>query len=209
MSHRGSIRKLWPAVLFAVALSSASLILSPSAVAKFGGSEPCVAPNGLKQLYGYSVSVVSLDCNRIGPSERWSASVPWIMNSSFAQKPTGFATDFATPLDDFRGKLRAIEYVVDPGSAYHPNRSFPGDNKIWVGALPEAAGSPAVNTATLGSLDPLPVGRHSVDVYWDLRGPHCDGFTSDQGTSCLPAGRTLVRRIAFEVVAPQQETQAG
>ncbi len=208
MSHRARIRRLWPAALFAVALSVAALFVGPSAVAKFGGNEPCVAPNGLKQLYGYSVSVVSPDCNRIGPGERWSASVPWIMNSSFAQKPSGFATDFSTPVDDLRGKLRAIEYVVDPGSPYQSNRSFPGDNELWEGTLPEAAGLPAVDTATVGSLDPLPVGQHSVEVYWDLRGPHCDGFTADQGTSCLPAGRTLVRRISFDVAAPQ-ETQAG
>lgn len=54
----------------------------------------------------------------------------------------------------------------------------------------------------LGSLDPLPIGTHTVDVSWILSAPHCDGFTADQGTSCLPQGKVLVKRITFKVVDP-------
>ena len=79
------------------------------------------------------------------------------MNTRFEQVPSGFITDWATPLDDFRGKLDKVEYVVDAGSPYQDNRSFAGDNKLWVGQLPDAAGLPAVNTGNLGSLDPLQV----------------------------------------------------
>ena len=163
-----------------------------------------VASNGstLNQLYGYSVSIITPDCNRVGAAERWSPSVPWIMNARFEQIPQGFVTDWATPLDDFRGKLKRIQYVVDPGSPYQSNHGLSNDAKLWVGVLPDAAGLPAVNTATLGALDALPVGQHVVDVYWDFAAPHCDGFSTDQATSCLPQGETLVRRISFEVVAP-------
>lgn len=133
------------------------------------------------------------------------ASVPWIVNDGFEQKPPGFATDFPTPLNDLRGKLKSIEYVVDAGSPYQSNRSFPGDNKIWTGQLPTAPGLPAVNTVGLGSLDPLPVGQHSVDVSWNFSAPHCDGFSADQGTSCLPQGETLVKRITFTVVDPYSD----
>jgi hypothetical protein len=65
------------------------------------------------------------------------------MDSRFEQKPSGFATDYATPVDDFRGKLKSIAYVVDPGTAYQSNRSFPGDNKIWEREMPTAPGLPA------------------------------------------------------------------
>lgn len=58
-------------------------------------------------------------------------------------EPSGFATDYATPVDDFRGKLKSIAYVVDPGTAYQSNRSFPGDNKIWEREMPTAPGLPA------------------------------------------------------------------
>jgi len=157
----------------------------------------------LKQQYGYSVAVITSNCTEVPTGQRWAASVPWVLDSRFEQKPSGFATDFGTPLDDFRAKLASIEYLVDAGSAYQSNRSFPGDNSLWVGQLPTAPGLPAVNTVSLGSLDPLPVGTHTVDVSWKFSAPHCDGFTSDQGSSCLPQGETLVKRITFKVVDPQ------
>jgi hypothetical protein len=135
-------------------------------------------------------------------------SIPWIVASKYEQKPSGFATDFATPLDDYRGKLQNVEYTVDAGSAYQANRSFPGDNKLWTGQLPSAPGQQAVNTVGLGSLDPLPVGTHTAEVTWKLSAPHCDGFSADQATSCLPAGETLVKRVTFTVVDPHANAQS-
>ena len=40
---REQVRWLWPALLSAVALSTTAVILSPPAVAKWSGSEPCVS----------------------------------------------------------------------------------------------------------------------------------------------------------------------
>jgi hypothetical protein len=204
MSHRANARRLWPALLSTLILSTAALILSPTAAAKWAAAEPCVSSNGLtlKQQYGYSVAVITSACTEVPVGQKWSASVPWVMDSRFEQKPSGFATDYSTPLDDFRGKLKSIEYLVDAGSEYQSNRSFPGDNKIWTGDIPTAPGLPAINTVGLGSLDPLPLGTHTVDVSWNLSAPHCDGFSADQGTSCLPQGKTLVKRITFKVVDP-------
>ena len=197
--------RLWPAVPSAVLLAMTALILSPTASAKWSGTEPCVSASGLtlKQQYGYSAAVITSNCTEVPAGQKWAVSVPWILDSRFEQKPSGFATDFGTPVDDFRGNLASIEYVVDAGSAYQSNRSFPGDNNLWVGQLPTAPGLPAINTVSLGSLDPLPVGTHTVDVSWKLSAPHCDGLTADQGSSCLPRGDTLVKRITFKVVDPQ------
>lgn len=208
MSHRAKSRARWSSLLATVAVFSAALILSPAASAKWPAAEPCVSPSGLtlKQQYGYSVAVVTSDCTQVPVGERWAASVPWIMDSRFEQKPSGFATDYATPIDDFRGKLTSVEYLVDAGSAYQSNRSFPNDNKLWTGQLPTAPGLPAINTVGLGAIDPLPIGTHTVDVSWNLSAPHCDGFTADQGTSCLPQGKTLVKRITFKVVDPHAST---
>ncbi|WP_164478513.1 hypothetical protein [Mycolicibacterium stellerae] len=210
MSHRFMVRWVWPALLSAAILSSTAVTVSPSAAAKWAGAEPCVTSNGstLKQQYGYSVAVVTSNCTEVPAGQRWAASVPWTMNSRFDEKPSGFATDFATPVDDFRAKIQSIEYVVDAGSAYQTNRSFPGDNKIWAGQHPSGPDLPTVNTVGLGSLDPLPVGTHTVDVSWNLSAPHCDGFTADQGTSCLPQGETLVKRITFKVVDPNSDESA-
>ena len=59
------------------------------------------------------------------------------------------------------------------------------------GALPDAAGLPAVNSATLGSLDGLPVGRTRSTVYWDFAARIATVLRRPR-SSCLPAGRTLV-----------------
>ena len=210
MSHRAVKGGFLPAFLITVTLSTTATVLSPPAAAKWAAAEPCVSPSGqtLKQQYGYSVAVVTSDCTQVPAGEKWAASVPWTMDSRYEQKPSGFTTDFSTPVDDFRGKLKSIEYVVDAGSAYQSNRSFPGDNKIWTGQLPTAPGLPTINTVGLGSIDPLPVGTHTVDVSWKLSAPHCDGFTADQGTSCLPQGETLVKRITFKVVDPNSDKGA-
>ena len=99
--------------------------------------------------------------------------------------------------------------VVDAGSAYQSNRSYPGDNKIWAGAHQDEPGLPAFNSSTLGSLDPLPLGQHTVAVYWNFSAPHCDGFTRSQGSSCLPAGKTLVKQLSFTVVDPYADSSAA
>lgn len=203
MFHRADIHRLLLAVLSAVVLCLTALVLSPSAAAKLGGQEPCVTPDGLplNVVYRVPFSIVSPACTKVRAGERWSASVPWIMNTSFAKVPSGFVTDWGTPLDDFRGKLQAVEYFIDPGTSHGSNFSFP-NSMLWVGELAEAAGLPAVNTVSLGALAPLPVGQHAVDVYWRFAAQHCDGFAANAATNCLPAGQTRVRRITFEVVAP-------
>lgn len=192
------------AVISAVGLSIATLVTCPVAAAKWAAPEPCISPNGLtlNQQYGYSVAVLTSNCTQIPVSERWAVSIPWIVASQYEQKPPGFTTRYATPIDDFRGKLKSIEYTVDAGTAYQTNHAFPADNKIWTGYLPSAPGQQAINTVGLGSINPLPVGTHTVDVSWNLSAPHCDGFTADQGTSCLPQGETRVKHIAFTVVDP-------
>lgn len=208
MSLRANNRSALAALVCAVGLAAAALVASPQAGAKWAAAEPCEAPNGLtlKQQYGYSVAVVTSNCTEIPVGERWAVSIPWIMASSFEQKPSGFATDYATPVDDIRGKLKGIEYTVDAGSAYQANRSFPGENKLWTGYLPSAPGQQAINTVTVGSLDPLPLGTHTAEVSWNLAAPHCDGFSADQGTSCLPQGETVVKRVTFTVVDPHSQT---
>ena len=205
MFHRADTHRHWlrVALLSVVVLWPTAFIFSPSAVAKFGSYEACVASNGLplSQVYGFPVSIVTPVCNQVRAGERWAPSVPWIMNTGFERVSRGFASDWATPQDDFRGKLGAVNYVIDPGSASSFNHLFPS-NRLWVGELPEAAGLPAVNTVSVGALEPLPVGQHVVNVYWDFTAPHCDGFGTNLGPNCLPAGETLVRQITFNVVAP-------
>lgn len=199
MFYRADTHRLGGALFVAIVLFSAALIFSPSAAARFGSNEPCTASNGqsLHLIYRIPATIVSPACNQTRVKEQWAPSVPWIMNTSFAAVPSGYTSQWATPLDDFRGKLQSIEYVIDG----YKNLAFPASNRTWEGELPEAPGLPAVNTVSLGSLDALPAGQHSVAVYWTLSAQHCDGFSASS-SDCLPAGKTLVRQISFDVVNP-------
>jgi hypothetical protein len=188
-------------------LTSMAFVLSPTAASMVGDTEPCVASNGqtLDSTYGTSGAIISPDCNRIRPGERWSPSAPLVMNTSFEAVPPGFSTDAATPLGDLRNKLKSVTYRVDPDVeplAYE--RSFAVGNRLWAGHLPEAPGQPAglfaVNTLNVALLDPLPAGRHYVEVYWNLVAPYCDGLADNAAANCLPAGQTLIRRMHFYVV---------
>jgi hypothetical protein len=146
MSLRATTHRLWTALLFTVVLTSAALVLSPSAVARWGGEEPCVSSNGLtlKQQYGYSVAIVTRDRPQIRAAERWAPSAPWIMNTRFEQMPSGFVTDFSTPLDDIRGKLQTVEYVVDAGSPYQFNNRSPATTRSgWVSSLMRLGSPPS------------------------------------------------------------------
>jgi hypothetical protein len=199
MFDRAGIRRLGAAMFSVIAVFSAALIFSPSAMARFGSNEPCTASDGqsLQLVYRIPETVVTPACTQVRAGQRWAPSVPWIVNNSFASVPSGFTSNWATPIEDFRGKLQSVEYFIDGAK----NLSFPSSNRLWVYELPEAPGLPAANTVSLGPLDPLPVGQHSVDVYWTLSAQHCDGFSASSG-SCLPAGKQLVRSISFQVVKP-------
>lgn len=114
MSQRANARRLWPALLSMLILCSAALTLSPTVAAKWAGAEPCVSSNGvpLKQQYGYSVAVITSDCTEVPVGQKWAASAPWVMDSRFELRPSGFTTDYATPLDDFRGNFKSIDYAT-------------------------------------------------------------------------------------------------
>ena len=111
-------------------------------------------------------------------------------------------------MDDLRGKLKSIDVVVDAGSAYQSNRSYPGDNKIWAGEHQDGPGLPAFNSSTLGSLDPLPLGQHTVAVYWNFSAPHCDGFTTSQGDELPARWQDMVKQLSFKVVDPYADEPA-
>ena len=202
MFYRADTHRLGGALLCSIVLFAAALVLSPSAAARFGSNEPCTTSDGqpLRLVYRIPETIVTPACNQVRVKERWAPSVPWIMNTSFAAVPSGFASVWATPVEDFRGKLKAVEYVIDPGSSYAKNLSFPANNRLWVYELPDAPGLPAANSVSLGALDALTPGQHSVAIYWTLDAQHCDGFAANASANCLPAGKTLVRQISFQVV---------
>ena len=119
------------------------------------------------------------------------------MLQTFEAVPDSFVPAGDTPTQDFLAKFIEVRYVVDPGTRHELTYVFPSDGEV--GANVDQDGLAVVNTITLGTLRPLRPGTHVVEVYWSFRAMHCDGFSADIVSSCLPSGEFLWDRIEFQV----------
>jgi hypothetical protein len=152
----------------------------------------------LNELFDVSDQIVYFFCPTVDAGQHWTFTIPWFMNTSFESVPPEFVPAGDTPLEDFVAKFVAVKYVVDPGTEEEKTYVFPNSDMLWTGVL---ADLPAVNTLTLGSVQPLSVGQHLVEVYWEFSALHCDGLAANLEENCIPAGETLFRRTTFEVIS--------
>jgi hypothetical protein len=155
----------------------------------------CIAPDGvdLNKLYNISAQFVTGFCKEVGSGEKWLApGAPWFMGHGFDAVPDDFAPQGATPLEDFFAKFVEIKYVIDPGTNKEKSVVLPKDGNLFQG---EIDGFVVSSPATLGVLQPLSVGKHTVETYWVLSGLHCDGLGDVVDENCLPAGETLYARV--------------
>jgi hypothetical protein len=167
-------------------------------------SNHCISPLGtdLNELYGISAQIVAPYCTRIDQGKAWTVTAPWFMLQTYEAVPDGFVPAGDTPIEDFLAKFIAVRYVVDPGTRYEQTYEFPNDGEVGADVAPN--GLAVVNTITLGTLRPLRPGTHVVEIYWSLRALHCDGFSADVVSSCLPAGEFLWDRVEFQVAPGQR-----
>jgi hypothetical protein len=162
----------------------------------------CIAPDGvdLNELYSISAQFVTGFCKEVGSGEKWlSPGAPWFMSHRFDDVPDEFEPQGATPLEDFLAKFVEIKYVIDPGTNKEKSVAFPNDGNLFQGEIDEFVVS---SPATLGVLQPLSVGKHTVEAYWVLSGLHCDGLGDVVEENCLPAGETLYGRVRDFSVVP-------
>jgi hypothetical protein len=120
------------------------------------------------------------------------------MGLTFKTVPKGFERAGATPLEDLIAKFIGVKLVVDPGTAQEQTYVF--TNADDVGMI-EENGFDVVNTVTMGTLEPLSVGRHVVDAYFSMSAMHCDGLGRVVEENCLLAGDSFYVQITFEVTA--------
>jgi hypothetical protein len=74
---------------------------------------------------------------------------------------------------------------------------FRNVSSLFIGTF---AGRPRVSPVTLGTLQPLPVGEHTVEVYWEFSAMHCDGLGTVLDKNCIPAGESKRDTLTFKVV---------
>jgi hypothetical protein len=159
----------------------------------------CITPNGLdlNALFGVSEQIVTYFCTDVETGEQWRPGGLWVVGKTFASVPPGFTSSYPTPLADFVAKLVQVRYVVDPGTNREKSYTFPNSDRLWTGpAGPDADG---INTATLGTLHPLPPGEHLVRVFWTFSGTHCDGLGTVPEENCFPPGESLYAPTTFTV----------
>jgi hypothetical protein len=182
-----------------------------TAQAKNKPGNHCIAPSGvdLNVALGISDQIVAPTppfegCDKVGSGERWTvAGQLWAVAQSFEAVPEGFDPAGETPLEDFIAKFEAVKYVIDPGTKQEKAAVIPNSDALLV--INPEEGFDLVSPTTLGTVKPLSVGDHAVDVYWVFRAMHCDGIGVDRqpGVNCFPAGETKfpsLPTVEFKVV---------
>lgn len=156
-------------------------------------------------LFGVPEQFVLGACTTITAGTRWRPLALWYTNTFFETVPPGFVPAAATPLGDLMAKLRAVKVVVDPGSdaqrtvtlspaeAVRTDRTF-DDYSPSGPAYPMAVAIPR--------MAPLAAGQHTARIIWTLKAEHCDGFTDEAASSCLPSGDVVMSTRRFSVVSP-------
>jgi hypothetical protein len=181
-----------------------------SAQAKTKPGNHCLVPGtdaDLNDIYGVTAQIVTGFCPEVRSGQRWvSPGAPWSMNDSFAAVPEAFepAEGATKPLEDFLAKFVQVRFVIDPGTRQEKTVIFPNDGNLFTGIGSQFPDTPAnwdvVSPITLGTLKPLSVGDHLVELYWTLSALHCDGLAANIDENCLPAGEFLYSRRPFTVV---------
>lgn len=159
----------------------------------------CVSSFGvdLNDLYGVSDQIRMFDCRVISAGEHWIRPLWWITQAAAdSVYPPGYVPAHAAPLDDFLSKLTAVGFVIDGGTSRERAYVFDPSGIVRTDIdaeelEPGAWGAPFPMASILARLRPLSVGDHFVEVFVVLSAEHCDGFTTDPDSSCVPAGETL------------------
>ena len=182
---------------------AAILATASGAAADSKSPNQCLAPSGvdLNVFYGVSHAIVAPFCTVVRTGEEWSVTAIWFTNFTFAVVPPNFVPAGATPMEDFIAKFIGVKYVVDPGTAQEKTYLFKNKRHLWLGAF--LNGFPLANTLTMGTIQPLSVGRHVVKTFWVFSAMHCDGFDAVMIQNCIPEGETHYSTIPFEVKSGQ------
>ena len=173
----------------------------------------CVSPEGVdaNALLGVSEHLV-IASDACGPVRTGEFYVPynpacWGANTSWDVVPADYTPAAPTPVEDFLSKVRAITYVVDPGTPRARSYRFRAGDVLTVGhdrELFPVSGTDQLWVCSLAKLPPLPPGAHTFDAYVEMSARSCDGFGTREGgpglINCIPAGTTQLCRIGFTVV---------
>jgi hypothetical protein len=191
----------------AVAMALAASAVAPARAAADPRFTPCVLPDGLdpyvpggtnmQAFFGVSTSIVTSWCPVIKAGARWTVIASAVSAKTYEAIPPGYQPGSARPLDDLRARLVGVRIYVDEETPEAFTVEWANGPNLWVGDYgPYDLASPI----TLGTVRPLPIGRHTERVAYVMSAMECDGTSADPSLSCIPAGETSFNTVHFTVV---------
>jgi hypothetical protein len=109
------------------------------------------------------------------------------MKEEFRALPKGFVPAGETPLEDFIAKFLGVTYVIDAGTQSEKSVFLPNAGNLFTTVTSDRHFPVLVSPNPLGSLSPLPIGIHTVSLFWSFSALHCDGGR-DINENCLAPG---------------------
>jgi hypothetical protein len=161
----------------------------------------------LNELFGVPEQLVYA-CGGPTVGEYWRPFVGYIgAEASDAVYPPGYVPLHASPVDDVLAKTSSIQVVTDGGTRLEQTYSFsPTDEDAFHYDLTIHEINPAFpdlpGFIVIPRMAPLSRGHHTVQLFWVLTAQHCDGISTEEAESCLPAGANPLALVPFDVSIP-------
>jgi hypothetical protein len=198
-----------------VAAAGAVTALVISAVPPASGDQPsrennCVHPVSginLNELFGVPEQLVAA-CGGPSVGEHWRPFIGYFgAEASDAVYPPGYLPLYASPVDDILAKV-TIEVVTDGGTSQQKTYTFsPADQDAFRTDLTLHDINPAnpdlPGFIVIPRMAPLSPGHHTYELIWVQSAEHCDGTSTDEAESCLPAGEHPQGLRPFDVSIPK------
>jgi hypothetical protein len=169
----------------------------------------CVHPSGvsLNELFDVPEQFVGPICPGLTAGEHWRAITNYFgAETADAVYPPGYVPLHANPIDDFLVKI-TIKVVIDGGTREEKAYTFgPSDEAFRLDvrihdlnpAFPDIP-----SFFIIPRMAPLSPGHHTHELIWILSAQHCDGVTTDEAESCLPAGEFSAFVRSTDVAIPK------
>jgi hypothetical protein len=197
-------------IALAASLTASLVVADPSA----GSGKPtrdnnCVHPSGVSfnELFDVPEQFVNPVCTGLTAGEHWRPTTSYFgAEIADAVYPPGYVPLHANPVDDVLAKT-TIKVVIDGGTSQEQAYTFvPSDEAFRTDvrihdlnpAFPDLPGF-----FIIPRMAPLGPGHHTHELIWILSAQHCDGVTTDEAVSCLPAGEESVFVRPADVAIPE------
>lgn len=161
----------------------------------------------LNELFGVPEQLVAA-CGGPTAGEHWRPFVGYVgAEASDAVYPPGYVPLHGSPVDDVLAKT-LIRVVVDGGTRQEKTYTFsPSDTDAFRTDLTIHDINPAnpdlPEFIVIPRMAPLSVGHHTYQLIWALSAAHCDGLSTEEAESCLPAGDNPLSLRPFDVSVPE------